>query len=46
VDGDSTDNPKFIASVFNDYFLSGAEKTLPQVNDDDNKQQQKQQQQQ
>jgi hypothetical protein len=29
VDGYSTDNPKVIASGFNEYFLSVAEKTLP-----------------
>jgi hypothetical protein len=32
VDGDSTDNPQVTASVFNEYFLSVAEKTLPQGN--------------
>jgi hypothetical protein len=32
VDGDSTDNPQVIASVYNEYFLSVAEKTLPQDN--------------
>jgi hypothetical protein len=32
VDGDYTDNPQIIASVFNEYFLSVAEKTLPQDN--------------
>jgi hypothetical protein len=32
VDGESTDNPQVIASVFNEYFLSVAEKTLPQDN--------------
>jgi hypothetical protein len=32
VDGDSTDNPQVIASVFNEHFLSVAEKTLPQHN--------------
>jgi hypothetical protein len=30
VDGDSTDNPQVVASVFNECFLSVAEKTLPQ----------------
>jgi hypothetical protein len=30
VDGDSTDNPQVIASILNEYFLSVAEKTLPQ----------------
>jgi hypothetical protein len=34
VDGDSTDNPQVIDSVFNEYLLSVAEKTLPQDNDD------------
>jgi hypothetical protein len=32
LDGDSTDNPQVTASVFNEYFLSVAEKTLPQDN--------------
>jgi hypothetical protein len=36
VDGDSTDNPQVIASVFNEYFLSVAEKTLPQDNNNTN----------
>jgi uncharacterized OsmC-like protein len=29
VDADSTDNPQVTARVFNEYFLSVAEKTLP-----------------
>jgi hypothetical protein len=32
VDGDSPDNPQVIASVFNEYFLSVAEHSLPQDN--------------
>jgi 5'-3' exonuclease len=32
VDGDATDNPQIIVNVFNEYFLSVAEKTLPQDN--------------
>jgi glycosyltransferase involved in cell wall biosynthesis len=32
VDGDSTDNPKVIASIFNKYFFSVAENILPRDN--------------
>jgi hypothetical protein len=39
VDGDSTDDPQVVAGVFNEYFLSVAEKPLPQdnnINNNDN----------
>jgi hypothetical protein len=36
VDSHSTDNPQVSASIFNEYILSVAEKTLPQDNNTNN----------